>query len=141
MARKALAVVVGMLVVGVVVMILQQVAASIHPLPEGLDPMDPANADAFTAHLEGMPSAAWAAAFLSELIGAFLGAVAAGWIAGDRERVFSGVIVGLALLASVSNWVSFAHPTWFIGGQLVGYPVVLAAVWALLGKRRSTSPA
>ena len=135
MVRKIGAVVVGILTLGAVVMTLQQVAAQLHPLPEGLDPMDRSNAEAFAAHLETMPPAAWVVAFLSEIVGAFCGALVAGWIARDARRVVSGVIVGLALVGSIANWNSFAHPTWFIAGQIVLYPTVLFLALLLLEKR------
>ena len=132
MGRKIVALVAGVLVLGLVVMTLQQVSSAIHPLPEGLDPFDPGDAEAFAEHLASMPPGAWAVAFLSELLGAFFGGMAAGWIARDRARLFSGIIVGLAFVASTSNWLAFDHPLWFIAGQLVGYPLVLTAAWFLL---------
>lgn len=151
MARKIGAVVVGMGVVFVVVFALQAVSAVLYPLPEGLDPMDESNAEALSAHLSAMPAVSWALAFGSELVAAFLGALVAGWIARPGPtttdlsglaarrtvRVFSSVIVGLALLGSLYNWTLFPHPTWFVGGQLVGYPLVLVTAWALLERRRS----
>ncbi len=140
MARKIVALVAGVLVVGSVVLTLQQVSAALHPLPEGLDPMDPADAEAFTDHLETMPPSAWAMAFLSELVGAFFGGLAAGWIARDQARPFSGVVVALALVFSVLNWLGFAHPVWFVLGQLMGYPLVLMAVWWTLGAADPATP-
>lgn len=151
MLRKIGALVAGMVVVAGVVFVLQAMSAALHPLPEGLDPMDESDAEALSAHLAAMPPLSWALAFSSELIGAFLGALAAGWIARPRPsttdlsgfverrtvRVASGVIVGFATIASVYNWTLFPHPNWFIVGQLVGYPLVLIAAWALLGRRAS----
>lgn len=134
MLRKIGAVVAGLVVVGVVVMVLQQVSASMHPIPEGLDPFDPDQADAFREHMAGMPAAAWAVAFASELIGAFAGAFVAGKIAPSGARLLCGIVVGAALLGSVANWMTFEHPTWFILGQLVGYPLVLMGVWTLVGR-------
>ena len=151
MARKIGAILAGMVVVGVVVFGMQALAARIHPLPAGIDPLDPAQSDALLHHLSSMPPLAWALAFSSELVGAFLGALAAGWIArpgpstndisgyASRRsvRLASGTIVLFALAASVFNWTAFPHPTWFMVGQLVGYPVVVFGAWGLLGKRRS----
>ncbi|NNK64479.1 MAG: hypothetical protein HKO98_14875 [Gemmatimonadetes bacterium] len=110
-----------------------------HPIPEGLDPFDPDQADAFREHMAAMPALAWFIAFASELIGAFAGAFVAGRIA-LGSRWVCGVIVGAALLGSVANWMAFEHPTWFIVGQLAGYPLVLMGVWALLGRARDVEP-
>lgn len=139
MVRKIGGGVAGVLVVGVVVFLLQQISSALHPLPEGLNPFDPEQADAFREHMSSMPGAAWAVAFSSELIGAFAGGVVAGKIARGSERVVSAVVVGFALLGSTANWMAFEHPTWFVAGQLVGYPLVLMGVWTVLG--RGAAPA
>jgi len=126
----------GVLVLGVVVLVLQQLSFLLHPVPDGLDPMDPADAEAFAAFLATMPMAAWAAAMLSEVVGAACGAFAAGWISRDASRLVSGLIVGFATIASGFNWISFPHPTWFIVAQLVGYPLALMGVWTALERMR-----
>ncbi len=132
MGRKIGAVVAGMLVVFAVVLSLQWVGSLIHPLPPGVDPMDPADADALRAHMATMPAASWALAFFSELIGAFLGGLTAARIADVHRARFAAAIVVLALLGSIMNWVTFSHPAWFIVGQLVGYPLVYLGVVKLL---------
>jgi hypothetical protein len=151
MARKIGAILAGMVVVSVVVFAMQALSARLHPLPPGIDPLDPADSEALLDHLSTMPAISWALAFSSELVGAFLGALVAGWIArpgpstndisghGARRsvRLASGTIVLFALAASIFNWTAFAHPTWFMVGQLAGYPLVLLGAWTLLGKRRS----
>ena len=134
MLRTVAGIVAGVVVVGVVVFGLQQVSAMLHPLPAGLDPMDPDQQEAFLAHLAGMPVAAWAVAFGSEVLGALLGGLAAGTIAHERSKVAAGVIVGLAVVGSIMNWTSFPHPMWFIVGQLVLYPLAFLLLTRLLGR-------
>ena len=135
MVRNIGALVVGVLTLGLVVLTLQQVSTALHPLPEGLDPFAPEDAEAFAAHMEGMPTAAWVVAMLSEVLGAFLGALATGWIGRSAARPLSSVIVGVALAGSVANWTAFTHPTWFIGAQLILYPGALMLVWLLIDQR------
>ncbi len=125
----------GMLVVFVVVFGLQTVAVSLHPLPEGLDPLSPDSADALAAHMATLPALSWAIGFGSELLGAFFGGLTAGWVARAHVRLVSGTIVGLALVGSVNNWMTFEHPLWFVIGQLLGYPMVLMAVWRIVRDR------
>lgn len=139
MGRKLGAVVVGLAVVGVVVMALQWAGSMLYPLPEGLDPMAPEDREAFKDFLAGMPPTSWALAFGSELLGAFLGAWAAGRIAGSRGAWFAAGIVAAALVGSVMNWTAFPHPAWFMVGQAAGYPLVLVAVMRLLGRERAGS--
>lgn len=141
MLRKIGGVLAGVVVVGVVVATIQWVGGMLYPLPEGLNPNDPAQADALADHVAGMPTGAWALAFLSELIGGFCGALVAAKIATGSERMVAGFVVAVALVFSVMNWVAFAHPMWFIVGQLVGYPLVLMAAWKALGVSGRAEPA
>ena len=134
MVRNIGALVAGFLVVVVVVSVLQAAGTLLYPPPEGLDPFDPANAEAFATYLENMPPTNWALAWGSEILGAFLGALTAGWIARQHRSVFAGVIVALALAGSINNWLSFSHPTWFIIGQLIAYPLVFLGVVRLLSR-------
>lgn len=135
MVRNIGALVAGVLTLGLVVITLQQISAMLHPLPEGLDPFAPENAEAFRAHMSEMPPAAWIVAMLSEVLGALAGAFVAAWIGRSAPRAVSGAVVGLAVLGSVANWSSFPHPTWFVVGQLVLYPTALMLVWFWITKR------
>ena len=141
MLRKISAVIAGVLVVGVVVWVLQFVGSHLHPLPEGLDPTDPASEEAFRAYLSTLPIASWILAFVSEILGATLGGLTAASIARDRKRWFASGIFALALLGSIMNWVSFSHPVWFIVGQLVGYPLALLMTFHVLEPSPSQSGA
>jgi len=135
MVRNILAGLLGVVTLGAVVMTLQQVSAALWPLPDGLDPFDPAEAEAWSTYLDSMPSTAWLLAMVSEVLGAFCGAVVAGWVARDAGKHVAGIVVGLGLALSVVNWVSFRHPVWFLFGQMVLYPAAyLAAVRILAGR-------
>ena len=123
MWRNFGAVAVGALVLGAVVTVLQQLGSALYPVPQGIDPMNPDDAEAFGTYLQGMPRAVWLLAAGSEVLGAFLGAVAAGSIARKRKGLFAGAIVGLALFGSMINWTSFPHPGWFVTAQLTAYPL------------------
>lgn len=135
MLRNIAAFVAGVVTLGLVVVTLQQISSALHPLPAGLDPLDPQNAEAFAAHLENMPAAAWVVAMFSEVIGALCGAVVAGFIGRSAARPLSAAVVGLGIAGSLFNWTSFTHPIWFIIGQLVLYPAALVLAWSILAKR------
>lgn len=141
MVRALGGILAGVAVLGVVVTVLQQFGSSMYPLPPGLDPMDPGDASAFAEHLAGIPAPVWLLALCSEVLGAAAGALVAGLISRDALRVVSGVVVGLATIGSVVNWLAFPHPMWFIVGQLVLYPVVLMSVWGVLSGRGSNGSA
>lgn len=134
MARNIVAMVLGILVLGVVVAAIQTLSAVLFPLPAGLDPMGPDSAPALAEHASSLPAGAWAMAFGSELLGAFLGALVAGRVAGNHARWFAGGIVGLAFVGSLANWMAFPHPAWFMAGQAVAYPLIFLAVRPLIGR-------
>jgi hypothetical protein len=135
MIRNIAALVAGVLAVGVVVLGLQWVGTRLHPLPEGLDPLDPEQQERFREYVRGLPASGWILAFLSELLGAFVGALVAGRIASSGGVWIAGAIVGIALAGSISNWSSFPHPTLFFVGQTVGYPLVFLLAATLLRDR------
>ncbi|MEQ8331368.1 MAG: hypothetical protein RH859_12990 [Longimicrobiales bacterium] len=141
MVRNVLAVVAGFVMVGVTVAGLQWLSASLYPLPAGLDPMDPADAGALAEHARGLPAGAWALAFGSELLGAFLGALVAGRVASSHHTWFALALVVLAAAASVMNWVAFPHPVWFMVGQAALYPVVFLGVRTFLSASAAADPA
>lgn len=110
--------IIGGVLAGFVVLAL--VVAGLQYLGLLLFPFDP---DAMA-----LPLGALLVAFASELFGAFLGALTAARIAGRHQRWVAAGLVGLALAGSIMNWMAFPHPLWFMAGQLVGYPLVLASV-------------
>ena len=128
MIRNVFAIVAGILVVGVVVTGLQYLTSMLYPLPEGLDPLDPASSGEFAEYVANLPPMAWLLALVSELVGVSLGAFAAGSIASSRKALFAGAIVALGIAGSVMNWMSFPHPVWFIVIQLAAYPLIYFVV-------------
>ena len=141
MLRKVGAVLIGAVVVLCVVAALQFVSGALFPLPEGVTPFDPADAEAFASYVSSLPATAWLIAFASELLGAFLGALTAGVMARGGRAWVPGIVVLLALGASVANWGSFPHPGWFIIGQLIGYPVVFLLALSLVRRLFQAAPA
>lgn len=145
MLRRIAAVVAGVVVLGAVVFGLQAVVGTLHPLPDGLDPRDPAQEAAFQAWVAELPLLVWVLGFGSEILGAFAGALTAGTVAREGRRAVAATVVGLSLLASMLNWNMFAHPEWFIVGQLLAYPLVLWAALVLVGRgglrERTAAPA
>jgi hypothetical protein len=58
--RKIGVVIAGILMVGGMVLTMRAISTRLCPLPEGLDPRDPDQADAFARYLPGMPATSWA---------------------------------------------------------------------------------
>jgi len=121
MLRIIAAVLAGLLTFFVVVTFLDIVGSIMYPLPEGLDVFDPAQRDALAAHMATQPVGAWLFPFSAELFGAFAGALVAAIIERRHALPLVITIVGLALVGSITNWVSFPHPLWYMVGQVLGY--------------------
>ena len=86
MVRTIAGVFAGLMVVGVVVFGLQSVSTAMYPPPEGVDLLDPANQAVFDSYVQSLPLIGWLIAFGSEVLGGFLGATAAGFVAKSHAR-------------------------------------------------------
>lgn len=130
MMRSVLAVLAGLAVMVVMVALVEVIGHAVFPfpLPEGLDPKDPAT---IAAVLPNMPTGALLFPLLAYAAGSFLGAGTATAISRGHKRG-AAIVVGSAMLVLVA--ANFAmlpvHPTWMvITGVLVPLP------FALLGWR------
>ncbi len=128
MLRSILAVIVGILVMGITVAAVQWLGHSIFPPPPGIDP---SNHDAMIALISTMPVAALAFVLVAYAFGTFLGAYTAATISTAHRRgvAIAVAVVMLALIAL--NFSMIPHPMWMvIGGVLIPFPFALLA-WKL----------
>jgi hypothetical protein len=129
MLRTIGAIIAGIITFFVVVTMLNIVSSLSYPLPEGLDPFDPTHADALATHMASQPLGAWLFPFFGEMFGAFAGCLVAANIERRHALWIIIGITGLAIAGSVTNWMSFSHPAWFMIGQLIGYPALGWLAW------------
>lgn len=114
MGRKILAGVVGAIVAGFVVFLVETVGSLIYPPPADFDWRNP---ESVRALLASMPIGA----FLLVASGWFLGTAAGAWLAAWLGGRTPALVVGALLLtACVFNLVTLPHPMWF-------WPIGLAA--------------
>jgi hypothetical protein len=130
MLRRVSAVLAGAGVVFVVVALLQYLNSLLYPLPEGVSPMDPADAEAFADYLNQMPMRSWVIALGSEVLGAYLGALTAAFVVRDGRMWVPGIVIASGAFASFSNWRLFPHPMWF----MVSQPFLYLLVFFLVGR-------
>jgi hypothetical protein len=136
MWRSILAIVVGILVGGLVVGLLELPGYFIHPLPPGFDM---ANAEALKGHFAKAPLAALVGVAVAWSIGPFVGAFLAAFIA-QRAFLAHGLLIGVFFMAmDLINIFSFPHPTWLL---LVGViaPLVSGYLGASLAARFTRPP-
>jgi hypothetical protein len=128
MLRSILAVLAGILVMGITVAAVQWLGHSIFPPPAGVDPTDH---DAMVALIASMPVMALAFVLVAYAFGTFLGAYTAATISVAHKRGVA-IIVGVLMLALVVlNFAVIAHPMWMVVvGVLIPLPFALLA-WKL----------
>ncbi len=130
MVRKIVAGVVGAVVAGFVVFLVETVGSIIYPPPADFDWRNP---ESVRALLASMP----VGAYLLVGFGWFLGTLAGVWLAarlGGRSPAL--VVGGLMLAACLFNLVTLSHPTWFWPLGLAAAPIGTVLGLAL-GRRRS----
>lgn len=127
MWRSILAVIVGILVMGITVAAVQWLGHSIFPPPEAV----PAHPGAMAELVANMPVAALAFVLVAYAFGTFLGAYTAATISLAHKRG-AAIAIALVMLALIAmNFSVIPHPLWMvIGGVLVPLPFALLA-WQL----------
>ena len=128
--RILLGVLVGAVVAGLCVYLVELVGHSVFPLPPGVDPKDPAD---YRRVMDAMPAAAKAIV----LAGWFLGALAGAWAANRiaRRALAGWIVVLLVIAAGVATMIMIPHPAWMWAGGIL---LPLAAGW--LARRLAAVP-
>jgi hypothetical protein len=123
--RSFFAIVLGAVVAGILIAVIEAASSFVHPLPPGVDPNDRA---ALREAMANIPVGALVIVLLAWAVGTFAGAWLAARLA-RRASVLHGMIVGVLLLvAGVANLIIL--PLWF---WILGVAVFLPA--AYLGAR------
>ena len=118
---------VGVVIAGLLVWLVEMIGHQIFTVPEGLDYT---NREAMTAYIESLPAAALLFPVAGWIIGTFAGTLAACRIGTAPPYIFAGLVGGLILLGITINVMAFPHPTWMAVAGVVG---TFAAAW--LGQR------
>lgn len=128
MIRSILALLAGLLVMGLTVAAVQVAGHALFPPPEGIDPGNHAQ---MVAYIERMPVLALAWVLLAYAAGAVAGAFTAAKLAPARRSRLPWAIATVLLALIVANFVLIPyHPLWMmVAGVLLPYP------FALLGGR------
>ncbi|MDH5454646.1 MAG: hypothetical protein OEY37_01165 [Gammaproteobacteria bacterium] len=125
MGRNILAGVVGVVVAGLLVWLVETAGHAVYPPPEGLNFAD---ADAMREYIDGLPAGALLFVIAAWFIGTVGGTCAACAIGTMLPRVFAIFIGCLMLVATAMNVIMIPHPNWFIV-----LAVIAIAVGAWLG--------
>lgn len=123
MIRSFLAVLIGIVVCGLVVGVVETLNLQWHPAPAGMDFHDPAQV---AAHVARLPATAFAVVLAAWTLGSFAGGATAARMSRSWPRTCA-LLVAVFMLAGVAyNIVMFPHPPWMSAlGLLLPLPAAL----------------
>ena len=125
--RSILAVLLGAIAAGFLILAVEMLGTRLFPFPPGTDVDNP---DALRAAMSHIPTGALLLILFGWIVGTFAGAWVAARVAG-RAPIGHGLVIGvLYLAAAVANMLAIPHPVWF---WALGVVVFLPA--AYLGAR------
>lgn len=120
---NVLAVVVGTVVAGVVIALVQALGHQVYPAATPADMKDP---EALAALVASMPAGALWFVVAAYAAGSFVGGAAAAYIGRSFPMRLALVVGVLLLILGIINLVSIPHPLWF---SVVSLLVFLPAAW------------
>lgn len=120
MIKKIAAAVIGIVVAGGIVFAVESLGHTVYPLPADLDMNDPVE---FGNYVESLPIGAFIFVAGAWVLGTLGGGLLACFIAGDKPRVYSSIVGGFILVATIANLIMIPHPLWFSISSLVAIAV------------------
>jgi hypothetical protein len=128
MLRSVLAVLAGILVMGITVAAVQWLGMSIYPPPPDIDMAD---REAMAALIAQMPVMALGMVLVAYAFGTFLGAYTASTISLRHKRGVALAISGVMVVLVALNFSAIPHPMWMVvAGLVIPLPFALLA-WRL----------
>jgi hypothetical protein len=121
MIKKIAAAVIGIVVAGGIVFAVESLGHTVYPLPADLDMNDPVE---FGNYVESLPIGAFIFVAGAWVLGTLGGGLLACFIAGDKPRVYSSIVGGFVLVATIANLIMIPHPLWFSISSLIAIAVM-----------------
>lgn len=126
--------VVGFIVAGTVVGMVERIGHIAYPPPAGMDPSDPESIKAFMSQI---PMGALLFIVVAWMVGSLAGSYTATRIARHSPRLCAAAVGGMMLFASVFMMITIPTPAWFWAAALVGVPLATAIPIMKLGAQAS----
>ena len=135
MVKYLLAIVIGIVVAGIIIMSGELALSKIYQLPEGINVEDKQQ---MSIAISRMPSYLFMLLLLTHAVASFIGGIVATLLSNRTEQL-PAIIVGIILtIAGIINVLQFEHPIWFIIANIFAYlPLSWLAFKAL---RRKNDP-
>jgi len=132
-----LAVVLGAIVGGVTVGVVEMIGHVVYPPPPNLDASNP---EALKAYIATAPLAVMLFVLLAWVVGAFTGGFVAAWIGRRAPTVHALIIGGFILLAGIATMLVYPHPVWFWIAGIVSVPPSAYVAALLVSRRAAAAP-
>lgn len=116
MIKKIAAAVIGIIVAGGIVFAVESLGHTVYPLPPDLDMSDPVQ---FGNYVESLPIGAFIFVAGAWVLATLGGGLLACFIAGEKPRVYTAIVGGFVLAATVANLIMIPHPLWFSISSLI----------------------
>jgi hypothetical protein len=137
MYRCFVAVVVGLVLAGATIVLLEKAGRAIYPRPDHVNPMSAAS---MRSYVENAPMEALALVPTKWFLGTLVGA----WFATRTARRFHflhALLVGLLMVgAGLVMLLTFPAPGWMIATTLVATPIAMVLGYRAAPKRRRSPP-
>lgn len=102
-------------------MAFQNISAIFYPLPEGMDPFDPDQKEAFEAYFKAAPIAMFLIVLFGYIIGSFVGGYVSSFLLKTAIPQTALILGSLLTVAGIFNLMAIPHPTWFVVLNLPSY--------------------
>ncbi len=119
---------IGALIAGIVtafasIYLIEMLGHMIYPPPADLDFSDP---EAIRPYIATLPIIALLFPMFGWFVGTFAGSLVADFCGDAKPYVFTGIVGGLVLAATIANLIVIPHPLWFSITSLLG---IIASAW------------
>lgn len=132
MGRSIIAVVLGIILGGIVVGLVEHVGHLVYPAPAGIDMRNP---EALKTYAANAPVGALLFVILAWALGSLTGGWLAAFIARQSRSQHALIVGGVLMIFGIINMLMIPHPVWF---WIVGILVFLPA--AYIGARLVQPP-
>ncbi len=121
MVKKIAAAVLGIIVAGLIVAAIEALGHTVYPIPPDIDFKDPIQ---FGNYVQSLPVGAFLFVAGGWTSGTLGGGLLACFITKEKPFVYSGIVGGFILVATVVNLIMIPHPLWFSINALIAIAIM-----------------
>ncbi len=132
MVKKVAAAVLGIIAAGVIVAIVEALGHTVYPIPPDVDFNDSVQ---FGNYVKSLPIGAFLFVAGGWTLATLGGALLACFIAKEKPFVYSGIVGGFILVATVANLMMIPHPLWFSVSALIAIAVMTYVTGVIASSR------